>query len=353
MGKMSIKTDIEMSKYVRDFPNRASAVPPNQWPKLDNQTCLPEGGPEYPPKSSKKRRLPYAIVIGSMKSGTSALSTYLYQHPNVVSPIYKEVHFFDFQFEQFASADGIHRRDARQHYRNAFNYTLGEETLSNVERNASLVAIDDSPRYIFWSDRVPARILCVAPWAKIIAILRNPVDRAYSQFNMHATFSPNATSMKRTPTFEEWIAMDMVLLKETGVIQDEIKLKEYAGSAEEMEAWKKYTRLGTHSPVGRGLYAIQLRHWFQAYEAIGKSRSDFIIIQSERMRTDRNGVYAELLDFLGLDPHELDTETEPNSGTYNAQMSNETREMLETFYKPYNQELYDLLGKEWKDVWDP
>jgi hypothetical protein len=343
---------VDSKNELEDFPTRARTVPRNEWPRLDNQTCLPEDLPEYAPEGSLQRRMPHAIIMGSMKSGTTALSLYLYEHPSVVMPKRKEVHFFDFQYEQIASADGIHRGDARYRYRNAFAHALGEEAMSLLQNNASLLAIDDSPRYIFWSDRVPARILCVAPWAKILAIFRNPVDRAFSHFNMQAN-SIKAGKMKQKPTFEEWIEMDMDRLKETGVIQDQIPLKDFSGSAEEMEAWKKYTRIGRHAPLGRGLYAIQLRHWFKTYEEFGKSRSDFFIIQSERMRNDKNDVYAEMLEFLELEPYQLEQETEPNSGNYEVQMSNKTRKMLEKFYKPYNRELYKLLGKEWKGVWDP
>lgn len=339
---------------ITDFPIRSNVLPRDEWPKLDNQTCLEEGLPEYPIEGILQRRMPFAIVIGSMKSGTSALSIYLYQHPHVVKPEKKELHFFDFQYEYLASSDGIHRRETRKEYRRTFERKLGPESMQLLQNNSHMVAIDDSPRYIFWSDRVPARVLCVAPWAKIVAILRNPIDRAYSHYNMKRN-SRGAKRLKgqNLPTFEEWVAMDIQLLKETGVVQNKIPQDEFAGSDEEMEAWKDYTRRGKHAPLGRGLYAIQLRHWFQAYEKAGKSQSDFFIIQSERMRADKSGVYGELLVFLDLQPHELELEREPNAGKYETEMSKETRDILEDFYKPYNQELYKLLGKEWKGAWDP
>ena len=342
---------------LKDFPIRSTDIARDQWPRIDNQTCLPEGLPEYPKNGTLQRRLPYAIVMGSMKSGTTALSIYLYQHPNIVRPTRKELHFFDFQYEFFASADGIHRKSSRQRYRQAFDQVLEPIAKERLESNSQTIAIDDSPRYIFWSDRVPARVLCVAPWAKMLAILRNPIDRAYSHYNMMQRSNRRKRNMQkrmRLPTFEEWIDMDMQLLNETGVVQDKIPQKDFAGSTEEMEAWKKYTRLGKHSPVGRGLYAIQLRHWFQAYEAAGRSRSDFLIIQSERMRADKSGVYAEVLDFLGIEKYELDDEEdEPNTGKYKTEMKKETRKRLDEFYRPYNQELYALLGKDWEGVWDP
>lgn len=324
---------------IMDFPNRR-ASPPSEWLKLDNQTCLSEGLSQYPREGSLQRKTPHAIIIGSMKSGTTALSQYLYQHPHVVKPKHhKELHFFDHSYQ--AAEDGIHRRYARAHLLYSFYRLLG----AALNSTPPAAAIDDTPRYMFWSDRIPARILCVAPWAKIVAILRNPIDRAYSHHNMLMAAKDNHE--QQFPTFEQWIAMDMQLLKETGVIQNKQDVKG------EAVAWKNYTRTGTHGPIGRGLYAIQLQHWFRAYETIGKSRSDFHIIQSERMRMDKNGVYNEVLEFLELEQFDLVAENEPHSRRYEAPMKTETREMLEKFYEPYNLELYKLLGKEWDGVWDP
>jgi hypothetical protein len=310
-------------------------------PRDDNQTCISQGLPEYPEEGSLLRRMPHAIVIGSMKSGTSALAIYLYQHPQVIQPNYKELHFFDFEYETYASDNGIDRKSTRIHYKQAFERVLESEGIQKLLVNSKMVALDDSPRYILLSDRVPARILCVAPWVKLLAILRNPIDRAYSHYNMNR-FRAELNGAEAMPTFEEWIDMDFQLLKETNVLTESTN-----------EAWKNYTRKCRHAPIGRGLYALQLRQWFQAYETAGKSRSDFFIIQSERFKEHKNQVYNQVLRFLGLEPFDLPNEMELNTGKYNEEMNTTTRERLEEFYEPYNQELYALLGKEWDGVWDP
>lgn len=338
---------------ITDFPIRTSAVPREEWPLVDAQNCLDQGRAEYPKEGSLERRMPYAIVIGTMKSGSSALSLYLYQHPNVVRPHKKELHYFDFSFS--VESDGIHRNDARRNYRKAFEEALGDDGMELLESSEKMVALDDSPLYMLWSERIPARILCVSPWTKLLAILRNPIDRAYSHYNMKLN-SRGAKNLGnvRLPTFEEWIEMDFRLLKETGVIQDSIPLEQFGGSKEELQAWKDYTRRGSHCPIGRGLYAIQLRHWFQAYESAGKNISDtFFIIQSEKMKSDSVGIYNQVLEFLELPPFEVEEFKERNKGQYKQKMKNETREILQEFFKPYNQELYKLLGKEWEGAWDP
>jgi len=312
--------------------------------RLYRPTCLSQGLQQYPPEGSLERRMPHAIIMGSMKSGTSALSSYLYQHPHVVRPKNKELHFFDFKYKDEGD---IPRSTTRRHLRKEIRKVLGADAKETLKNNPKAVAIDDSPRYIFLSHQIPDRILCVCPWAKILAILRNPVDRAYSQYNMFVYFEENKTML---PTFEEWIEEDLKHLKETGVLQSN---QDNQDSVESLKAWQEYTQRGGRWPLGRGLYAIQLRQWFQAYEDFGKSREDFMVVQSEYMKTNTSGVYKEVLQFLGLEQFELESEKKVYDLPYNAPMKNETRAMLEKFFKPYNRQLYGLLGDKWEGIWDP
>lgn len=74
--------------------------------------------------------------------------------------------------------------------------------------------------------------------------------------------------------FEGWVEKYIVDLMETGVIQIKIPLSEFVGSPEQLEAWKRYNRLGSDDHVGRGMYGFQLSDRFQAWESITKSRDD-------------------------------------------------------------------------------
>lgn len=119
--------------------------------------------------------LPNFFVVGAYKSGTTSLHLYLEQHPEVyVSPV-KEPNFFAFGAVGFADASMAFRKSVK---------TLAEyENL--FERAAGFVAIGDvSPEYM--TSTVAARaIRSKIPHAKLIAILRNPVERAYSDFLMY------------------------------------------------------------------------------------------------------------------------------------------------------------------------
>jgi hypothetical protein len=109
-------------------------------------------------------RLPDWLIIGAMKSGTTSLATYLRDHPGCFVAPEKEVHFFDYEYRWASGPDWY-----RQRFSGATSAVLaGEATPSYMHR-----------------PEVPARIASVVPGAKLVAILRNPVDRAYSQYWHH------------------------------------------------------------------------------------------------------------------------------------------------------------------------
>jgi hypothetical protein len=121
-------------------------------------------------------KMPNFLIIGASKSGTTSLYSYLRQHPEVyMSPI-KEPRFFAFENDKLAF-NGPH--DKR----------LKSEIITNIEDYRALFkavnyekAIGEvSPVYLY-STKAPHRIKHYIPGAKLIAVLRNPTERAYSSF---------------------------------------------------------------------------------------------------------------------------------------------------------------------------
>jgi hypothetical protein len=115
--------------------------------------------------------LPTFLVIGAQRAGTSLLHQILLAHPEVYVPRErKEVHYFDRYFERgVAWYEGYFpAADAARSYR-----AIGEIT----------------PDYLA-TEEAPARIHALLPACRLIAILRNPVDRAYSWYQ-HARRSRN------------------------------------------------------------------------------------------------------------------------------------------------------------------
>ena len=108
-------------------------------------------------------KIPEFFLVGAAKSGTSSLYMYLTQHPRVFVPPIKEPHFFsDFHHPALAHIDTLDKYLA---------------LFDDCPENA--LAGDASTSYLY-SRGAPRRIQALQPRARIMAILRNPIDRAYS-----------------------------------------------------------------------------------------------------------------------------------------------------------------------------
>jgi Sulfotransferase domain len=107
------------------------------------------------------------LGVGAQKAGTSALGAYLRTHPAICMAKVKEVHLFDdeaaFRQRSPSSFEAYHR---------AFAPTP-----------ATAIAGEVTPAYMYWAD-APRRIWEYNPAMKLIAVLRNPITRAFSQWNM-------------------------------------------------------------------------------------------------------------------------------------------------------------------------
>lgn len=103
--------------------------------------------------------LPNFLIIGAMRSGTTSLARAISAHPDAFMFTGKEIHFFDRHFDR-----GL------DWYRSQFTGVAGEGAVG-----------ESTPAYMYVEWAVP-RIAEVLPNVKLTAVLRNPVDRAYSHY---------------------------------------------------------------------------------------------------------------------------------------------------------------------------
>ena len=273
-------------------------------------------------------------------------------HPDIYGPSTNtpSTHFFDRRFGRYTTEEGVLVKEAREDYNKEMFKSIYE---ASMEGKDQYYGMDSTPAYVFYSDRVPSRLFCVAPWVKLILLLRNPVDRAYSQYIMQKV--ERKKEFLDGKTFEQLVQEDMLKLKAAGVIRewkDKDDFRSFSGSQEETIAWETYIdSLVDNRYIGRGLYAIQLRHWFNAMDTIGKPRSDLLVVHSDDMKDNTGQVYRKILKFLGIREVELTNFSIRHQGQYDAPLSSEMRSRLEAFYEPYNRQLYDMLGSEWEGVW--
>jgi hypothetical protein len=237
------------------------------------------------------RQYPDFIIIGTQRGGTTSLYRYLAAHPEIGQAYRKEVHFFDRYFDK-----GI-------------DWYLAHFPL----RGEYPVVGEASPFYLFHPE-APARIVAAVPQAKFIVMLRNPVDRAYSQYHM------KVERQLETLSFEEAIEREPERLAATDDPLD--------------PAWRH------HSYLARSVYVEQIRRWFDHFP-----RDRFLIIKSEDFYAEPLQILHQTQAFLGVGPHSPTTLKVHHQADYGA-MDWLMRRRLGDYFAPYNRQLYDLLGRD-------
>ncbi|MEW6241699.1 MAG: sulfotransferase [Chloroflexota bacterium] len=251
------------------------------------------------------RTLPNFLVIGVMKGGTTSLFNYLSRHPQVSPPFRKEIKFFDI------------------HYPQGLNWYRAHFPLRRKMR-AGTVTGEATPYYIF-HPLAAQRVAQTLPQVKLIALLRNPVDRAYSHYN-------HMVRVGREPlSFEE------ALEKED---------ERLAGEVERITADPLYSTFKHlhYSYKARGRYAEQLKRWFEHF-----SRDAMLVLSSEELYTSPQAAYRKVIEFLGLSPWEPKEFRAFKQGVYE-DIPSESRRRLAAYFKFYNEELRDDLGIDFR--WD-
>ncbi len=192
--------------------------------------------------------LPTFLICGAEKAGTTALFNFLKEHPEIAVSTEKELHFF------------------------TANYGRGVEWYEGRFRNAgSAKAIGEaSPSYMY-DEKVPERIKKLLPDAKLIFILRHPVDRAYSQYWHEVN-----RSGREKLSFEEAIKRAFEAEKR--------------GNAEGMDA----VRL---SYLTRGRYAEHIERFRKVFPD-----EQILILIHRDLRENPEKVMREVFEFLGVDP---------------------------------------------------
>jgi hypothetical protein len=121
-----------------------------------------------------------------------------------------------------------------------------------------------------------------------------------------------------------------------------------AGEEAKLLADEKYVS-PTHSHYSyqaRGVYLPQLQRWYAAFSA-----EHLLVLEAERLFKHPAETFAQVLKFLELPEWQPRSFENLNTGRYREPMSLATREMLETYFQPHNQQLCDSLG--WQPSWAP
>jgi hypothetical protein len=247
--------------------------------------------------------LPSFVVIGAQKAGTTSLFRYLARHPAVTPPRLKEIHFFDLHWER-----GL------PWYRAHFPLTI---------RGGPPLTGEASPYYLF-HPRVPERMARVLPQAKLLVLLRNPVDRAISHYQWEVRYGNEPLSFREAIGREEHL-----LPRETTRLQEE-------------DGYTSF--LHQHgSYLARGRYVEQLQRWLHWFR-----RDQILVLKAEAFFHRTGEAMATVRAFLELPEGRLQAYPIHRQGRYSGGLNVERKE-LTGYFRPHNEALEKLLGMDFSD----
>ncbi|MBK6409424.1 MAG: sulfotransferase [Flavobacteriales bacterium] len=241
---------------------------------------------------------PSFIIIGAQKAGTSALFQMLAKHPDILAPGTKEMHHFDVEGS----------------YAQGMGHYLSRFPVRSIWRR--YITFEATPSYLFHAEKVAPRIKKDLPETTCVAILRDPVKRAYSAWNMFRDFKNDAKRAKlHDPrSFQQ-------------AVEDEL-----AGR----------TRHEHHLYLARGHYAGQIAH-FKAHFP-----EDRLIIRSYLdLRKNGDAFVNGLCGSLGIAPMPQARSVEQvkaNTRAYTEPLDPGLAKALYQYFAPEMLKLRDTLG---------
>lgn len=255
------------------------------------------------------RMVPDFIVVGAQRAGTTSLFSLLAEHPQVRRPAFsKGIGYFDLNY---------HRRDAW--YRGHFPVRGLAEL--RTRRTGTARTFESSGYYMF-HPLAAGRIARDLPDARIVMMLRDPVERAASA---HA--HEFARGFETVPSFEAALNLEEERL---------------AGEAERMVADPRYESYAHrhHAYLARGRYIEQIRR----FEAEGLAER-LVVIDADAFFADQARVFLELQVALGLKPWNPPEVLKLNPRRRSA-MEPGLRKRLREYFLPFDEQLEPYLGAQ-------
>ena len=249
---------------------------------------------------------PDFLIIGAQKAGTTSLYRYLSQHPQILkNNSWKEIRYFD----------------VPENYSQGWGWYLGH--FPSKLRKGDKLTCDASPSYLYFK-HIPELIKQDLGNIKMIAVLREPVSRAYSAWQMYHSFadSPNDNlkNIADHRTFAEAIEQELNSESNTA----------------------KYP----YDYIERGKYAEQLKNYYAYFD-----KNNILVLNVKSFREALGLALNQVCDFLNLEkfPQEIIQQfrdEKHNVGKYKFNKTSEDEkkiEYLKKYFTPFNEELYELL----------
>jgi Sulfotransferase domain len=252
---------------------------------------------------------PDFLLIGTKRGGTTSLSRYLFAHPDV-APL----------FPRLAAPKGVryfdeHAERSERWYRSHFATVI---TRGSVYRPRKLAG-EATANYLFHPVGAE-RARRAAPDAKVLVLVRDPVERAWSHWR------EGTRSGSETLGFEDALAAEGDRLRSARE-----RWGEDRGDLRDVGANLAYR--------AQGIYADLLPAWLERFG------DRVLVLVSEEMFADPAGAYGRVVEFLGLRPHDLGTYEAANYRTPGQSMDPRTRADLVAFFAEHSRRLESLMGR--------
>jgi hypothetical protein len=260
--------------------------------------------------TARLRILPDFIIIGAQRCGTTSLYQYLSQHPEVYPSFPKEVHYFSNYFDKGTTW-----------YRSHFPLE-SQKRKAESKPDGRFTTGEASPYYLV-HPHAARRASMVVPQARLIVLLRDPVQRAYSHYYHEVRMGA------------ESLSFEAAIQKEEERLDHEL---------ERMIADEHYRSFNFqhYSYIYRGIYYGQVQAWLQYYPP-----ASFLFLNSHELDSDPASTFGKVTDFLGLRYCDRVTFKRYHASA-NPQMEARTREQLSRYFQPHNQKLSELIGMNFK-----
>jgi hypothetical protein len=261
--------------------------------------------------TASRRQLPSFILVGAQRAGTTSLFRALMSHPLIHSANYhKGVNYFDVNYH----------RD--------FSWYQGHfPTTANLQRASRTSSVSGDPitfeasGYYMFHPCAPERMARHLPDVRILAMLRDPVERAFSAYKHELARGFETESFERALELED---------------------ERLEGQAERMLADPGYQSFSHrhHAYLRRGQYAEQLQRLGEHFPV-----EQIHAIDSESFFEQPETTYTGVLEFLGL-PLAMPDRFDRWNGRPSSPLPEETRTRLREHFSSHDRALAELLGRE-------
>ncbi|MGL5810629.1 MAG: sulfotransferase domain-containing protein [Nocardioides sp.] len=297
-----------MSSLARFAPTRLKDSSP-RWVK----DVANVGTRGYGVATTSLRPVPDFLVIGAKRGGTTSLFNYLMMHPGVLG-------LFP-QSRGKKSTDYFFAGNTRSltWYRSHFHTLLYRARLRR-RLGYRPVGGEASPYYV-WDPRIAGRVRAVAPEVKAIMLIRDPVERAWSHY------------LERQENGVEPLSFGDALAAEPDRTDGELS-RMLADPAYHSTAHDWYTYRA------RGHYLPQIQNWLKSFDA-----EQLLVVRSEDLYADVQGVFDEVCRFLGVDRFALPTTKTFNASYVKSMVPDPQRGELAAHFAGPNAELEEFVGR--------